>query len=147
MILKETYNIDYAKHLNVFSANKIITPIWKEMFIMWQYVSHRVITKIWLGQFYVTDVVLQTPSEVSGLCSSCTGYEPATSDIPSAPTTNYANEKLVIRWRGWPVTYLRSEFHRYTPATSMNYLFWAGVVSEQAVKLLVKLQTLMKNWC
>ena len=35
MILKVTYNIDYAKHLNVFSANKIIKPIWKNMFRMW----------------------------------------------------------------------------------------------------------------
>ena len=144
MTLFVTYNIDYAKHLNVFSANTIITLIWKEMFKTWQYVSHRVITNIWLVLLYVTDVVLQAPSEVSGLCSSRTGFEPATSDIPSATTTNYANEKLAIRPCG-PVTYLKSEFHRYTPATSMNYLFWAGVVSEQAVQLLVK--RLVKNWC
>ena len=32
MILKVTYNIDYAKHLSVFSANTIIKPIWKNMF-------------------------------------------------------------------------------------------------------------------
>ena len=69
IILKVTYKIDYEKHLNVFSANKMMTPIWKEMFIMWQYVGHRVITKIiWLGLLYVTDKVLQALLEVSGLC-------------------------------------------------------------------------------
>ena len=47
---------------------------------------------------YVTDVVLQVPSEVSGHC-------------PSATTTNYAKEKLALHSRGWPITYLRSEFH------------------------------------
>jgi len=39
--------------------------------------------------------------------------------------------------------------HRVLTKTwlGLDYLFWAGVVSEQAVKLLAKLQTLVKNWC
>ena len=46
---------------------------------------------------YVTDVVLQTPSEVSGQCSLPRGVEAATSRLPSATTTNYAKEKLAVR--------------------------------------------------
>ena len=39
------------------------------------------------------------------------GVELATSGFPCATTTNYAKEKLAIQWRGWLITYLRSEFH------------------------------------
>jgi len=30
MILKINYNINYAIHFNLFSANKMISPIWRE---------------------------------------------------------------------------------------------------------------------
>jgi len=30
MILKVNYNINYAIHFNLVSANKIIKPIWRE---------------------------------------------------------------------------------------------------------------------
>ena len=68
---------------------------------------------------YVTDVVLQAPSEVSGQCSPPRGVEPATSRLPSATTTNYAKEKLAILCGG--PRYLRSEFHRFTPVTYTLY--------------------------
>ena len=69
---------------------------------------------------YATDVVLQAQSEASGHCSLPRGVEPATSRLPSATTTSYAKEKLAICRRGWPIKYLRSEFHLFTPVTLIN---------------------------
>jgi len=51
MILKVTYKIDYAIHFNLFSANKFIYlyKAYLEIFIMRQYVSHRVMRKMLSG--------------------------------------------------------------------------------------------------
>ena len=50
---------------------------------------------------YVTNVILQVPSEVSGTVHShnlgTLLVELATSGFPSATTTNYAKEKLAIQ--------------------------------------------------
>ena len=54
-----------------------------------------------------------------GHCPPRPGVELTTGYFPSATTTNFANEKLAISGCGWPITYLRSEFH-HTPATGVR---------------------------
>ena len=70
-------------------------------------------TGVW---WYVTDVATLHHSRYR---SPLARLERSTSDLPSATTTNNANEKLALRWRGWPATYLRSEQfpHRYRSLT------------------------------
>ena len=77
---------------------------------------------------YVTTVVLQVRQRYLALFTPTIerslppGVELATSGFPSATTTNYAKEKLAFHWRGWLITYLRSEFHRYTSTTLAPFI-------------------------
>ena len=59
--------------------------------------------------------------------SPLTGLKCTTSGLPIVTTTNYVKVKLDIRRRGWPVTYLRSEFHRFTPVTQSKVSALGGV--------------------
>ena len=69
-----------------------------------------------LGPAHVTDVVsLRQRYRANVHSHRESNLPPLTSQVQPLPDT--PKEKLAIRWHGWPATYLRSEFHRFTPVT------------------------------
>ena len=91
--------------------SQIITDIFCQLWSTCSTSISILVTYVWR---YVTDIATLRSTR---RCSPLAGLERTTSDLPSVSTTNYSKEKLAISWRGWPITYLRTEFYRFTPVT------------------------------